>query len=214
MSLLKSAASMFLLAFIVPGQTGPNIVATGYTNPIDLTFAPNQMANIFVSGVSAPPQLLTQAAGFPLPTTLAGFSVSFREYSNVDPVQLPIFAVRKITDSMAAITIQIPKVTPDIPYAGSEANLQRELIVSEKGVPGPTLHWAPVWDKIHIWAGCDPVRTSQPTVYGLCYWWVDHVDGRAVLFTQNPVHVGDALVVYATGLGLVGNNFVLGQASP
>src|SRR5882762_3557595 len=81
----------------LPAQSGVSVVGAGYVDPSAIILAPGQITTLFLRDVKSTLPFYQAASGFPLPTTLAGLSVTLRQFSNVDPIPVPILAVRKLT---------------------------------------------------------------------------------------------------------------------
>ena len=65
-----------LLTAPLLGQTGNEIVSVGYGVPLPTPVAPGQLVTLFVRGLNGGPAM---ASTLPLPTMLAGVSVSLRQ---------------------------------------------------------------------------------------------------------------------------------------
>src|SRR5262249_61091697 len=76
------------------GQTANTVVGAGYTLPTPITVAPGQVITLFVQGVGNNLTRPVQADRLPLPTTLAGISVSMPQvYSPPGDSRVTAFAV-------------------------------------------------------------------------------------------------------------------------
>ena len=119
---ISFCAMLFSLARLF-GQN-PILMGAGYANPTPIRVAPGQIITLYVSGTKtilpsdAP---IVKATGVPLPTTLAGFSVSVQQGDNT--YAAPLLAVQQTTSCMNAdrtsaciitgLTLQIPyEITP------------------------------------------------------------------------------------------------------
>ena len=108
-------ASLLLLVTPAPAQTGNTIVGP----PISV--APGSITNLVVVGVGSKLTAPVTANGFPLPTTLAGISVTLHQSANPQSIPAPILAVTPMSScanhfplihepcgQYTMLTIQIP----------------------------------------------------------------------------------------------------------
>lgn len=142
---------------------GLTLAGAGFTNPSIIRVAPGQITTIFVTGLktvlaSSP----VNAAVVPLPTTLAGISVTLNRTT-----PLPLLSIQQMTVCPAAppppiptspssppspdclitsVTVQIPF---DLPLPGGKATAT-ELVVSENGTASETFQVYPISDNLHV----------------------------------------------------------------
>jgi uncharacterized protein (TIGR03437 family) len=164
------------------------------------------------------------ANGFPLPSTLAGISVTLNELSQppLSGETVALLAVSPLNSCagiivtvsctpLAAVTVQIPfgirtvsAVSPIPPPA--------TLTISEDGGSSATISVSPMSDQPHIVITCDVnVSTSAPG--SPCVPVVTHGDGSLVT-PDHPAHTGEELVLYAFGLGATLPGLAAGGVSP
>ena len=219
------------------GQVMDTLVPTGYSMPVPVGVAPGQVLNLFVRGLGASLSGRVAAAELPLPTTLAGISVTIAEpgpYNLFDIPQppypespVPIFAVAPASGShevvaglvfhpcenFTVITVQIPFWL--LPDPVSPVRRIAELTVSENGAPVVAFIVRPHIDQIHVVDGCDAQLLTAVAPGGGCRPGplVTHADGSLVSFL-NQAKPGEVLVIYALGLGLTTPAVKEGEASP
>jgi uncharacterized protein (TIGR03437 family) len=102
---------------------GITLSGTGYTNSTALRVAPGQITTLFVTGVKTVLSQAVNATTLPLPTTLAGISVTLNHGGSRTPVPLLSIQQVSVCDSggvpqsafgstadcpVTAITVQIP----------------------------------------------------------------------------------------------------------
>ena len=212
-----------LLVFFVviaagAGQT-PSVGAFGYSQPVLTPVAPGQITTLFVQGIAAALGGPLVASGDPLPTSLGGISVQLRQSINgyAEQVAAPILSVRPTPvgcdrsnplqlryaiNCAVQITIQVPyELAPGSPVAGSllASSLHAALVITENGREGTPLPILPVFDQVHVVDQCDAMFVSSPAA--ACGPVITHADGMRVS-RENPAKEGEALTMYAVGLGL------------
>jgi hypothetical protein len=220
------------------GQVVDALVPTGYSMPVPVAVAPGQILNLFVRGIGVALGGRVAATELPLPTALAGISVTIAEpdaYNLLNipkpPYQqspVPLFAVASVSgcnevvigpvfhqcENFTVITVQIPFWL--VPDPVSPVRRIAELTVSENGTPVVALIVRPHVDQIHVVDGCDAqVVTAIPPGGGACRPGplVTHADGRLVSFLDQA-QPGEVLVLYALGLGITTPTVKDGEASP
>ena len=209
----RSLVIFFAGRELLTGQSTVSIVGAGYLDPSRIDLAPGQVTTLFLRNVKGPSIPYVAANGFPLPFALAGLSVSLRLFSDVDPIQVPLLAVRQLDTGcpdarlgivssgpcrLIAVTIQVPTgLALPLKESFLEPNRRQELIVSESGDPGPAFAFSLRQDNIHVLTNCDPI---QRFVGEDCRPWITHADGKLVQ-GANPAQPGEIVVVYAFGLG-------------
>lgn len=192
-------------------SNGPiaTVVSAGYSPPAgSVQGAPGQVISFMAYGLDYALQNPAVASGSPLPTDLAGISVSLQQGSLAIPLpilsvqQLPCapFSLPNFCPVLTIISAQIPfEVQPDCPACG-RIQLPAYLIVSENGANrGAVLLNLPS-DNIHIADPCDTTAVASYTGGATCGKSVAHADGNPVT-SLNPAKAGEELVMYALGLG-------------
>lgn len=183
--------SLFLVASPLLAQTG-NTIFQAVPNGLSL----GGVVDLYVAGAGSALRKPVVASGFPLPTVLAGISVSLTQVGPPQQIQVPILAVNPLPactsnnltllgppcGSYVVITIEIPQEA-----AGNV------LTVTENGTAGSPLRMN----------GGDLVRVLAIT----------HADGTPI----SPgalAKAGEELVVWATNLGDTVPTVPTGQATP
>jgi uncharacterized protein (TIGR03437 family) len=178
-------------------------------------FAPGQIATVDFFDIATAFPRPVSASSLPLPTRLAGLTVLFRQYENSEEFEVPLLSIRQEAcgpsapsrcASVTRVDLQIP-VTLFIPPVGSLAPVAPAVLVPvENGVRRSELRFLPAADSIHIALTCDaPQQSCRPSV--------THEDGQIVT-PANPAAAGEALVVYALGLGRTTPDVVSGAGAP
>src|SRR5262249_36921657 len=149
------------------------------------------------------------AAGFPLPQSLAGFTVMLYQGGTLNPLAVPILSARQIPcfspprlncPAMTTLTVQIPfEVIPDC-LACLRPGFISYLTISDRGQSSATVLLSVPADNIHVVSPCD--TTSGPAVLsgGVPCNLVYRANGTAIS-PGSPARVGEQLVIYAFGLG-------------
>ena len=209
-----------------------SLVGEGYQNPAAIRVAPGQVVPVLVTGLKTVLPSTVQAQAVPLPTSLAGISVSLEQSLPAKSWQLPMFAVEQFSRCsgnvaadclVTAITVQIPYdiAVPNPLLMNPVAQAYTTLTISENGVSGPSFLVYPVFDRVHILQSCDIGGRTEGT--GVCYPVVTHADGALVLQdirvsgqaqTHTEARPGEVLVMYAYGLGPVTPPVRAGMQSP
>jgi uncharacterized protein (TIGR03437 family) len=208
-----------LITFLsATGQTGPTLIGAGYNLPTT-RLAPGQITTLFVTGMKTVlPTGFVKAMTVPLPTTLAGISVTLNPNSFTgSPVPLlsiqqapvcysgnpPTLSGNTPDCLITAITVQMPLNLGLVLYAsltGTPTTPITVLVVSENGIPGKAFNIISVIDNIHILNTCDVAVSGSVDPTTGCNAVVGHGDGTIVT-AANPAKAGEELVVYAVGLG-------------
>ena len=200
------------------------VVGGGYSAPVPLTVAPGQVATLFVQGVGASLTRPVRAPAGPLPTTLAGISVTLKQIGSLTPV--PLLSVQPVSTcsqslsqdscgTLTAITVQIPfELQTLCPLCARPISPAPQLFVTENGRIGTSVDLTPLADQIHILTACDlmlPNAIQRINLTGLpCQPMITHADGTLVSATK-PAKAGENLVAYAVGLGLTNPAVATGQ---
>jgi len=193
----------FLLPFLVLshafGQSGPTLVGLSYSLPSSAAFAPGQIMTLQVTGLKTVLTSPVRASQTPLPTVLAGISLTLNQTTRlgVASVPIPLIAIQQTNqcDSSAAsadcmvtsITGQIPFEMSVVPLSGSP---QTAITISENGTTSKGFAVNPTVSNIHVLTGCG-------SIIGPC---VTHADGSLVT-ASTPAQPGEVVVIYAYGLG-------------
>jgi hypothetical protein len=222
--LLATAACMF-------GQGG-TLAGAGYSDPSLIRVAPGQVTTLFVTGLKTVlPSSPVNAVTLPLPTVLAGISVSL----NGTPI--PIFTVQQISMCsnggapppatgltadcfVTAITVQIPWEL-NIASSDKTGTLINELIIRENGAASKAFRISPVTDSIHVMNTCDVfpspkfTRLYQPVTSfdTLCVPFATHANGDLIT-ASDPAAAGEEIVIWAFGMGATSSAVKTGAASP
>jgi len=191
----------------------------GYDLPTPPPVAPGSVITIFVPGVGASLAGPVTAGSVPLPTTLAGISVTLAQNgSPAQSIPVPILAVRPMSTCLtppaarggvtcsgyAAITIEVPfeLQNHNVPFS--------RFVVAENGVAGSAIEISPRVDAVHVLTSCD----LNGDFSGLCNIGISitHADGTMVDL-HHPAKSGEELVMYAFGLGATTPAVVTGQSA-
>jgi len=221
--LLATSPSLFF------GQ-GPTLTGIGYVDPSIMRVAPGQITTLFVTGLKIVLASSVSAPGLPLPTTLAGISVTLNQ-SNIAARQVPLLAVQQlpVCDTggaapaatfsadclITAITVQMPLELAIVGGGAGAASFTTELIVTENGNASKAFRVSPQSDNLHIMTRCDVIRTSQAGTSSspACLPIATHANGDLVT-ANDPAKPGEEIVIWAFGLGLTTPPASTGQASP
>ena len=224
---------MLLLASLGYGQT---LVGSGYDDPSVIRIAPGQVIPLFVTGLKTVlPQGNVKATQIPLPTSLAGISVTFSQTPSFSQA-LPLFAIDQFNHCadlkssateclVTAITVQMPlEITIPNPLIMSPFQAQpvTSVVVMENGTATQSFAVWPVPDQIHVLQSCDLGGQTRGT--GVCFPIVTHLDGSLVLqaprgpdqvaLSTSEARPGEVLTMYAYGLGQVSPVVQPGALSP
>jgi uncharacterized protein (TIGR03437 family) len=227
-----------IFAFAATGLvTGQTLIGVGYQDPTVVRVAPGQVVPLLMTGLQT---ILSGGAvnadHVPLPTSLAGISVTLSQPPNSYSRNLPIFSIRQFNHCPAsvaptsaclltAITVQIPfDISVPNPLVVSPINDQPGTVATifENGNPSKAFVLSPVPDQVHVIQSCDIGGQTFET--GVCYPIVTHLDGTLVLqdlsgpgqvpLTKTEAHSGEVLTMYAYGLGAVSPAVQEGTTSP
>jgi hypothetical protein len=231
---LKSASSAILIGLSPLFGQGVTLVGSGYSNPTAIRVSPGQITTIFVSGLTTDPTKPPNATSLPLPTSLAGISVSINQSSPSQSFPVPLLAVEQLNACSNALTPPTPTVSPDcmvgaitlqIPYELSPVPAPdsaigtafAELVVSGNSIASKAFPVVVSADNLHVLNTCDAFPSkqngSQTLVIGACTSIVTHADGTLVT-ADSPALPGETVVIYAYGLGQTTPMPKAGQSSP
>lgn len=177
-SALRLAAFAAALAVVVPPHSwGQNIRILAITSGADFSSSwilPGGLGTIFCSGLTGISGTLA-AAGFPLPTTLSGVTVT------IGPtLRAPLLAVADF-GGYQQINFQLPWETP----AGSLISISQGSASS----PPTLLPANPVWSVFF--------KDSAGAVIA------QHASGFSLVTPDNPARPGEWIIAYASNLGSV-----------
>jgi uncharacterized protein (TIGR03437 family) len=211
--LFRFVPFMLLAVGSAVAQSGPTIVDSA-----DMVIAPGEVVTLRVTGLKTVLKAPVRADMLPLPTTLAGISVTisqfYRPSVGVVSELIPLFAIEQANlcaDQsstpdciITTVTAQVPPIETNLVYPNAET----ELVISENGVSS----------KAFRVGGASPV---QMRVLDKCFGnsansctpAVTHGDGSLVS-AASPGRPGEVVVVYAIGLGQTTPAVPAGQATP
>jgi uncharacterized protein (TIGR03437 family) len=196
------------------------VVGAGYSAPAPLTVSPGQVLTIFASGVGTKLTQRVTASTEPLPTTLAGISVSLTQLvSPQGPIPVPLLAVYPFTtcrgrgllpcSTLLGITLQVPfELVVNTPGAGAVSNMAQLTASDDGGATTGAVGLNAVSDQIHVPRFGDTILPD-----GGAGPVVTHADGTLVSF-ENPATIGEVLVMYAVGLGATNPAVKTGDPGP
>ena len=200
------------------------VVGAGYSAPVPLTVAPGQLVTLFVEGIGASLKQPVRAQSVPVPTVLAGISVTLKQFSSETPV--PLLSLQPVSTcspglsqgscgTLTAVTVQIPfELQTLCLLCARPVGLAPQLFVAENGHAGASIDLTPLGDQIHILTACDlllPSPVERINLTGLpCAPIVTHGDGSLVSATK-PARAVEQLVAYAVGLGATNPPVATGQ---
>src|SRR6202035_3278218 len=111
-AILIAACAIIISLCPLFGQ-GPTLTGAGYPNPTPIRVTPGQVITVFLSNTKTVSYQRTTS--IPLPTSLAGFSVTIRDYTGTHPApllavgQTPLCRINTSPDClMTALQIQVP----------------------------------------------------------------------------------------------------------
>ena len=207
---------------------GITLSGTGYSDPSVITVAPGQITTLFVAGLKTVLPSPAIATDLPLPTTLAGISVTLNQTGSA-PIALPVVSIQQrsicedaftspspvITDCLiTAISVQIPFELVSVPAPPPSPMASPKLVISENGTVSKAFRIAPVADNLHVIRTCDSFPSvNSPSVSGSCLPLVTHADGTLVT-VDSPAHAGEEVVIWAYGLGQTSPVAKTGNRSP
>lgn len=218
-SRLLTFAAM-LLPVVLFAQARPALVATGYDSPVFHRLAPGQLVTLFVSGLPASGRAVASAV--PLPTELAGVSVTLHQAALPGPVRIPLLSVEPLSEVVTALVVQMPFEMEPGSYigpitAGPARPDTGELQVSWGSEAGPRVSIIPVQDNIKLLRSCDAfpeaLREDPRGRIRPCLPTVTHAGGNLVNF-ESPARAGEVVVFWAFGLGRPPARPVTGGPAP
>jgi uncharacterized protein (TIGR03437 family) len=189
---------------------GTTLMGLGNVSQPAITVAPGQIMTLLVSNPKTvlPATSAHQATTLPLPTSLAGFSVSIRDYMGTHPAailaitQSPLCQLNRTSPDclVTALQIQIPfELTwSEDPPTGVD------LIVNDNGTQSEPFILAARSDNIHVLTTCEisggGLSNGIWAAFPPCTGLVQHSDG-SVVSSNLPAKPGEVVVIYALGMG-------------
>jgi hypothetical protein len=204
MQVLETVLACFVLASQAFSQNAA-ITGGGYSSPGTLVVTPGQMLTIFVAGIGKSITERVDAGALPLPTTLAGISVSWSQLSQ-PRAPVPLLSVFPVgtciqggqyppCSTLIGITLQVPYEL--FVYDGGLGTIAwANFIVSDGSATGE-IDFYGIEPYPHVVHFGDTI-VSQPRSDADAV--VTHGDGTLVTYAA-PGRVGEDLTLYATGLG-------------
>lgn len=194
-------------------QSSGSLLGASYAKPSPFIVAPGQIVTFFFRGVGPLPSGSTRfddASTLPLPETLAGLSLKISQTGMASPLPVPLVSVRQEIECdatswecyLTAVRVQIPfelaaSTTPRVGPGGVEVP-DAELTLEEDGKASRTFRLRPVSENGHVLTSCDLAGDTNPD--SSCSRVAYHADGRPVNM-DTPAALGEAIVIYAFGLG-------------
>ena len=221
---------VLLPVMLIPAfaQSGPTVVGATYSSRT-MAVAPGQIVRLQVAGLKTIlpcdgyPCRVVQATAAPLPTTLAGISVTINEYTEqflaypytfVGSVRASLVSIQQLFSCSTVATALTANPNPanttpgcyvtfltiQIPYELSfnpigNPYVAHEVVISENGTDSQPFVIGVTGDQIHVVTSCDSTlgQAQCPSI-------VAHLDGTRVS-SQAPAKPGETVVIYAWGLG-------------
>jgi uncharacterized protein (TIGR03437 family) len=210
--------SIFLLPMLpcAVAQTGPTLVDLSYGLPYQLKVAPGQLVTFNLTGLDLNLSGPVRANQTPLPTVLAGISITLNQSTAGGPVSLrvPLLSVRqanRCADTVVATAdCYVTMISGQIPFEMtvlSDGLPSSDVVISENGTNSQHFSVGASLDNIHIVTGTDSLGNNCG---GAC---VTHADGSLVTRTS-PGTPGEVIVIYAYGLGKTNPAVPTGQPTP
>jgi uncharacterized protein (TIGR03437 family) len=203
---------------------GMKFMGLGNMSQPPTTVAPGQIITLLMSNsktVLPPYSSFQRATTLPLPTSLAGFSVSIRDYTGTHPAailgigQSPLCQNNRTSPDclMTALQIQIPfELTWSV-----EPPTGVDLIVNDNGTQSEPFMLAARLDNIHVLTSCEisggGLSNGVWAAFPPCTALVQHADGSLVS-SESPAKAGEVVVIYAQGMGRTVPAVKTGDATP
>jgi hypothetical protein len=151
---------------------GTTLVGLGNVSQPPITVAPGQIITLLVSNPKTilPATSFQRATTLPLPTSLAGFSVSIRDYTGTHPAailrinQSPLCQLNRTSPDCLVTILQI-----QIPFELSwseDPPTGVDLIVNDNGTQSEPFILAARSDNIHVLTTCEISGALYPTESG------------------------------------------------
>jgi uncharacterized protein (TIGR03437 family) len=207
-----------LLIAVLPqaiGQTGRTLVGAGYAIPT-FTVAPGEIVTLQATGLNTVLFSPVTARQVPLPTELAGISVTLHQYLHQGAVQslsmlLPLLSIQQ-KNNCSPLESTTPDclvtyITGQIPFemeAAVSDSFVTDLVISDNGGKSKAFSVNPNPVNVHVLTSCSSMNTA------VC---VTHADGTLVT-GLSPAMPGETVVIYAVGLGQTTPAVTTGAATP
>ncbi len=212
---LKNLLALVLLGSAAPAQV--TLLGAGYSNPTAVALAPGQVTTLFVSGLSLRFPAPVVAPSTPLPTTLGGISVRFRQGSST--YFFAIFSIQQTYTCISGTTNECYStgITVQVPFEVNYTTMNAPtLVISVNGVDSQSLPVALVPTNTHILTSCDSIFATASVI---CLPEVTHANGGlASVYSKGIITIqasaGETIVVYATGLGITNTAVATGTVTP
>jgi len=224
------------------GQTGPTLVGTGYSRPVNgvaaTGVAPGQIVRFQVTGLKTvliqpgSDYAVEKATSLPLPSTIARISVTAQQYiqrftadepTPLNPQAVPMVSVEQIDLCPGLIGTPIKPSTSDCIVTYITAQIPYELNYNVVANP----YWASyiiisengaISERFGIAAIPDNIHVvtacdTSAVARSRCQHVVTHADGSPVS-ADSPAVAGETVIVYAWGLGYTSPGVRSGDATP
>ena len=206
---------------------GLTVVGTGYSGRGGIQVAPGQVTTFLVTGLTIDPTQPQQASSLPLPTHLAGISLTISQSSPEQSLPVPLLAVTQTgtcsnAQSPPSLDCLVTMITAQIPFelvppSYGNPPTGAEVVVTANGAPSEAFTLQVVLDSMHVLTTCDLTQSSQSSnpsgSGGSCSSIVAHADGTLVTI-DSPAVPGEEVVIYAFGLGQTIPAVKTGEATP
>jgi len=204
------------------GQGGV-LVGSGYRAPSTLMVSPGEILPLEVIGLRPISPSSIQAPSTPLPTSLAGISVTFNQAvqtylgfpsTSLPSLQAPIVSIRQssVCSPVSAPACLVTIITIQVPYELLHIDVGlpyffTAVVVSQAGVDSSAFSVAVVDDQIHVVTTCDQAENVS------CQSIVTHLDGTLVT-AQSPAKPSETVVLYGWGFGSTYPMVKTGEITP
>jgi uncharacterized protein (TIGR03437 family) len=172
--------------------------------------APGELITLFVPSLGSAVKSAVKAPPGPLPLTLAGVTVTFRQGTDRP---IPIALVQPLSSctgtdvcgSTLAVTVQLPfEAVAICPLCERPSFVSTQLAVTVNGVQSQFVDVTVPPNHVHFLTQCDVTLPDFATAVVNaplpCAPMVTHADGKLITAT-NPAAPGEEVVAYVTGLG-------------
>jgi hypothetical protein len=205
----------FLLLLALPyafGQSGPTLVGSANSLPSTVPVTPGQIVTLQVTGLKVVLSNPVRASQTPLPTVLAGISLTLNQTTRIGVASFPIPLIsiqqtNRCDSSVTGADCMVTSIVGQIPFEMSVVPLsgspQTYITISENGTSSKGFGVNPTVSNIHVVTGCGSIA-------GSC---VTHSDGSLVT-AASPAQPGEVLVIYAYGLGETNPAVPTGEPTP
>ncbi len=213
--MIEKCGLLFLLGACVMGAQSSGLIASGYSHTAPMIpITGGQIVSLFVRGLDVPE---TNSGGFPLPTELAGVTVT------LDGTQIPLFKVRPLGCLAGVGDLRFHQVCDT-----TLINVQIPTglcAIGDQCLPYSRVKMVVYKDSAEIAAVEADLSSRQTTVHllrcnetilnnpGACDFWISRADGSQ-LSEDNPANPGEEITIYATGLGRTVPTIPTGTPAP